>query len=81
MTTGYKRPLIDDDIWKLENDNKARHINELVEKEWQKEMDKMKRYTLLCKKKPLRITYNFTPDQKRGGSIVVKLVHGRIVKQ
>jgi len=41
--TGFKRPLEDDDVWKLQEKYKAKNVNKIVEEEWEKEMQKMYR--------------------------------------
>lgn len=44
MRTGFKRPLEDKDIWKLEKEYTAEEVNHHFEEEWRKEVEITKRY-------------------------------------
>lgn len=44
--TGFKRPLVEEDIWELQQDNSANTIIANCETEWAKELDKWEKYVL-----------------------------------
>jgi len=41
VITGYKRPLVEDDIWKLSDEYGSEVNNKRFEEEWEKEIQKM----------------------------------------
>lgn len=42
MINGYRNPLTDNDLWDLNNTDKAREVAPLITTEWNKEMRKAK---------------------------------------
>lgn len=40
MWNGFKRPLVAEDIWELEEDNSASNIVKICEIEWTKELER-----------------------------------------
>ena len=42
MITGYKRPLVEEDVWKLRDEYTSEFLSKRFEEEWGKEIQKMR---------------------------------------
>ena len=49
IVDGYRRSLTDSDIWELEDKHKAKNLLPKLDRRWQKEIEKMKRYAIIGK--------------------------------